>query len=148
EEGRELRGLLLTPALPLRAFRLSAYGSASTMIRKRKVPVVWMPSRNCTLTLAPFASGVPSVTDPAESVELMPPPLGCAGGDSSVVPCTVTVHGAAPAEDAVQVVWSLTGETELLVDVSARRSATPPPGEGKVVNSTMRNRSRVTDAPV
>ena len=46
------------------------YGSASTMIRKRKVPVVWIPSKNRTLMLAPFASGVPSVIVPADTVEL------------------------------------------------------------------------------
>ena len=46
------------------------YGSASMMIRKRKVPVVWMPTRNCTSMDAPGASGVPVEIVPAAIVEL------------------------------------------------------------------------------
>src|SRR5215213_1284059 len=46
------------------------YGSASTMIRKRKVPVIWTPSTNWRLMAVLFASGVPSVIVPADRVEL------------------------------------------------------------------------------
>ena len=40
---------------------------------------------------APFASGVAKVTVPELSELLNPPPFGCEGGCSSVVPCTVTL---------------------------------------------------------
>src|ERR1044072_1855930 len=107
------------------------YGSASTMIRKRKVPVVWMPSRKLTLRLPPFANGVPSAIVPAESVEFIPPPLGWLGGCSSVVGCTVTVHGGDPAPEAVHVPASLMGPTPTsTTPVRARRAATPPPAPG------------------
>ena len=39
--------------------------------------------------VAPFASGVPSVIVAALIVELIPPPFGCVGGASTVVPSTV-----------------------------------------------------------
>src|SRR6185369_10736307 len=79
----------------------------------------------------------------------MPPPFGCEGGDSSVRPLTVTLHGGAPAPAAVQVVASPTGPTPATsTDVMGRRSATPPPGLGNVVTSIIRNRRRVTLPPV
>ena len=84
--------------------------------------------------LAPFASGVASVTVPADIDELKPPPFGCDGGCSSVVPWTVTV------ELSVRV--TTTGP-----DVRGRKSASPN-AEGKVDISATRNRSRVTAAPV
>src|ERR1044072_3084083 len=107
-----------------------------------------MPSRKRRFTLAPFASGVPSVIVPAESEELKPPPFGCDGGCSSVVPCTLTVQGvvATPFE-ARQVLESLMPLTTNSVEVLGRRSAQPE-GAGKVVLSMMRKRSRETLAPV
>src|ERR1044071_7423622 len=112
EGGRERRAprppsfycLLLT------AYRLLfPYGSASTMTRKRKVPVAWTPSLKLTLTDLPACSGVPKVT---ESVEFSPPPFGCAGGASKVVASTLTLQGvvATPLE-ARHVPASLTGPT-------------------------------------
>src|SRR5215216_768877 len=94
-----------------------------------------MPKSILMLMDAPFASGVPSVTVPDDQVELNPPPLGCDGGCSNVVPCTLTVQGvvATPLE-ARQVPESLTPETTIRVDVRGRRSAIPE-GAGKVVRS-------------
>src|SRR5918992_5095504 len=93
-----------------------------------------MPNRYCTLMLAPAAKGVARVTVPAESDELKPPPFGCEGGCSNVVPCTVAV------EPSVRV--TTTGP-----EVRGRRSAVPP-GAGNVSTSATRKRSRVTGAPV
>src|SRR6185295_8878665 len=107
-----------------------------------------MPNTNCTLADAPFASGVPKVIVPSPKVELTPPPFGCAGGVSSVVPLTVTVHGGGPALAAVHVAASFTPPTLTFTEVIGRRSATPPPGLGKVVTSTILNRNRVTLPPV
>src|SRR5205085_9987443 len=114
------------------------------LMKNLKVPVCWMPSRKCRLIDAPFASGVPKVTVPAESVELKPPPFGCEGGCSKVVPSTLTVQGvvATPFE-ARHVAASLMPETTTSVEVRGRRSAKPD-GTGKVVKSTMRKRRRVT----
>ena len=87
---------------------------------------------------APFASGVPSVTVPDDQVELNAPPLGCDGGCSNVVPCTLTVQGvvATPLE-ARQVTESLIPETTSRGDVRERKSAIPE-GAGKVVTSMIR----------
>src|SRR2546421_6963019 len=123
----------------------AVYGSASVIIRKRNVPVVWTPKRNWTLTAAPGASGVPTVTVPTAIVEFIPPPFGWAGGVSRVVPNTFTVHGVAEGE---HVPGSVIPDTETFVEVIGRRSATPPPGLGNVVISTIRKRSRVTLPPV
>src|SRR5688500_852994 len=117
------------------------------MMKKRNVPVCWMPSRKLTLMLAPLASGDPSVIVPEDRVEFIPPPLGWAGGASSVVASTLTVQGGAPAPEAVHVVASLTAPTLSLTPVRARRSAVPG-ALGKVVMSIIRKRSRVTGAPV
>jgi hypothetical protein len=84
---------------------------------------------------------------PALMVELCAPPLGWAGGVSSVVPCTVITHGAEGNPAAEQVAGSLT-ETPTFIDVSARKSAVPPPGDGNELMSMIRNLSRVTGAPV
>ena len=67
-----------------------------------------MPKSILMLMEAPFASGVPSVIVPDDHVELNAPPLGCDGGCSNVVPCTLTVQGvvATPLE-ARQVTASL-----------------------------------------
>src|SRR5438270_6710816 len=124
--------------------------TASTLTRMRKVPVCLMPSRNCTLTESPAASGWESVIVPTDSDVLKPPPLlvppvplNCVGGSSTVVPWTVTVHGAGPPH----VSESPTFKTETWPEESARRSATPG-AAGKVVTSTMRKRSWATGAPV
>src|SRR5215210_6514733 len=99
-----------------------------------------MPSRNRTSRVAPLASGVASVTVPEESDELKPPPLGWLGGCSSVVPCTVTFDVPEPHGGRSTV-------TTTAVEVRGRKSAMPD-GAGKVVMSMMRQRTRVTLAPV
>ena len=79
----------------------------------------------------------------------MPPPLGCDGGWSNVVPCTLTVQGvvATPLE-ARQVAESLIPETTISVDVRERRSAIPE-GAGNVVTSIILGTvTRATGAPV
>src|SRR5882672_2347623 len=101
-----------------------------------KLPVCWMPSRNCRLMLAPFANGVPRVTVPALQLLLNAPPFGCEGGASTVVPSTVTEQGVAcPA--AVQVAASLIPATTTEDDVRCLKSAVPD-GAGKVVMSMIR----------
>src|SRR5687768_4938577 len=98
--------------------------------------------------LAPVASGVASVTVPADIVELNPPPLGCEGGCSSVVPCTVTEHGAASGGVfAAHVAGSLMVAMTTAVEVIGRMSAMPD-GAGNVVRSKTRKRRRETGAPV
>src|SRR5882724_3156103 len=107
-----------------------------------------MPSRNCRLTLAPLASGVPTVTVPALKLLLKPPPFGWEGGCSRVVPCTVTVQGGvagAPVEEHVTV--SLIPATTTADDVLGLKSAIPD-GAGNVVRSIIRKRNRVTLPPV
>src|SRR5215510_315293 len=99
-----------------------------------------MPSRNRTSSDAPFANGVPSVTVPADIDELKPPPFGCEGGCSRVVPLTETLEVPEPQGGRSTV-------TTTVVDVRGRRSAIPE-GAGNVVRSTTRNRSRVTLPPV
>src|SRR5438045_1067369 len=99
-----------------------------------------MPSRKRTSILAPFGSGVASVTVPALSVELNPPPFGCEGGCSSVVPWTVTLLVPLPHGGRSTV-------TTTAVEVLGRRSAMPL-GAGNVVKSTTRKRRRVTFPPV
>src|SRR6185503_5913409 len=99
-----------------------------------------MPSRNLTSKLAPFARGVASVTVPAESDELKPPPFGCAGGCSRVVPLTVTLLVPLPHGGRSTV-------TTTAVEVRGRKSAMPL-GAGNVVRSITRKRKRVTFPPV
>src|SRR6185369_3109193 len=99
-----------------------------------------MPSRNRTSILAPFATGVASVTVPADSDELKPPPFGCDGGCSSVVPLTVTLLVPLPHGGRSTV-------TTTFVEVRGRKSAIPL-GAGNVVRSTTRKRNRVTLPPV
>src|SRR6185369_3777170 len=99
-----------------------------------------MPSRNRTSMLAPFATGVASVTVPADIDELKPPPLGCDGGCSRVVPLTVTLLVPLPQGGRSTV-------TTTDVEVRGRKSAIPL-GAGKVVRSTTRKRKRVTFPPV
>src|SRR5678816_2941131 len=99
-----------------------------------------MPSRNRTSILAPFAIGVASVTVPADIDELNPPPFGCAGGCSSVVPFTLTLLVPLPQGGR-----STVTTTEL--EVRGRKSAIPL-GAGNVVKSTIRKRKRVTFPPV
>src|SRR6185369_10329817 len=102
-----------------------------------------MPIRNSTLILAPLANGVPRVTVPALKVLLKPPPFGCGGGCSRVVPWTVTVQrGTAGAPVAAHVTGSLMPATTIETEVRGRISANPD-GAGKVVRSTIRKRSRV-----
>ena len=90
--------------------------------------------------LAPFASGVASVTVPADIDELKPPPFGCDGGCSSVVPWTVTLLVPLPQGARSTV-------TTTAVEVLGRRSAMPL-GAGNVVRSITRKRKRVTFPPV
>src|SRR4026209_932611 len=99
-----------------------------------------MPSRNRTSMLAPFAIGVASVTVPADMDELNPPPFGCDGGCSSVVPATDTFRVPLPHGGRSTV-------TTTVVDVRGRKSAMPL-GAGNVVRSTTRKRKRVTFPPV
>src|SRR5689334_16320847 len=99
-----------------------------------------MPSRNRTSIDAPFAIGVARVTVPADIDELKPPPFGCDGGCSSVVPLTVTLLVPLPHGGRSTV-------TTTDVEVRGRKSAIPL-GAGKVVTSTTRNRKRVTLPPV
>src|SRR5687767_10467425 len=124
------------------------YGKASMFMKNLNAPVCCTPRRNCKLIEAPGASGVPVVIVPADKVEFQPPPLGCAGGVSNVVPRIVTVHGTAGEPgSAAQVAESSMPVAVVSDDVRARRSAVPG-GAGKVVTSTIRKRSRVTLAPV
>src|SRR5688572_26230674 len=90
--------------------------------------------------VAPFASGVASVTVPADIDELKPPPFGCDGGCSSVVPWTLTLLVPLPHGGRSTV-------TTTAVEVRGRKSAMPL-GAGKVVRSITRNRRRVTLPPV
>src|SRR5215471_19017757 len=99
-----------------------------------------MPSRNRTSSDAPLASGVPSVTVPDDIDELKPPPFGCDGGCSRVVPFTVMLLVPLPHGGRSTV-------TTTEVEVRGRKSAMPL-GAGNVVRSTMRKRKRVTLPPV
>ena len=90
--------------------------------------------------VAPLGSGVANVIVPAERLELKPPPFGCEGGCSSVVPWTVMLLVPTPQGARSTV-------TTTAVEVLGRRSAMPL-GAGKVLRSTMRNRSRVIFPPV
>src|SRR5215213_7411271 len=82
----------------------------------------------------PLASGVASVTELADMLLLNPPPFGCDGGCSRVVPWTVTLLPPVIG-------------TTIAVELRGRRSAIPE-GAGKVVMSVMRKRNLVTFAPV
>src|SRR5262245_7800572 len=99
-----------------------------------------MPSRNRRSIEAPLARGVPRVTVPALRLELKPPPLGCEGGCSSVVPLTEMFDVPLPHGGRSTV-------TTTVVDVLGRRSAMPD-GAGNVVKSMTLKRSRVTFPPV
>src|SRR4026207_498490 len=99
-----------------------------------------MPSRNLTSIDAPLAIGVASVTVPDDIDELKPPPFGCDGGCSSVVPLTLTLLVPLPHGGRSTV-------TTTEVDVRGRKSAMPL-GAGKVVRSITRQRTRVTFPPV
>ncbi len=84
---------------------------------------------------SPLATGVEVVTVPAARLEFRPPPFGCAGGVSSVVPWTFTMHGGvAGVPVAAQVPGSITPLIETFSELSARKSAVPT-GTGKVVMS-------------
>ena len=97
------------------------------------------------MILAPFASGVPSVIVPAASEVLNPPPFGCAGDVSTIVPFIVIVHGAAAG---AHVAASFIPPTTTSAELIALTSATVPPGLGNALMSITRKRSRVTLAPV
>src|SRR5262245_43175385 len=99
-----------------------------------------MPSRKRTSIDAPLASGVPRVMVPSLMELLKPPPFGCDGGCSRVVPCTVTFDVPLPHGGRSTV-------TTTAVDVRGRRSAMPD-GAGNVVMSMTRKRSRVMLPPV
>src|ERR1044072_1291777 len=95
-----------------------------------------MPSRNRTSTDAPLASGVARVTVPADIDELKPPPFGCDGGCSRVVPLTVTLLVPLPQGGRSTV-------TTTALEVLGRREAMPP-GAGHVLMSIARNSKRIT----
>src|ERR1700754_1096451 len=99
-----------------------------------------MPSRKRTSSEAPLASGVARVTVPDDIEELKPPPFGCDGGCSRVVPCTVTLLVPLPHGGRSTV-------TTTAVEVRGRRSAMPL-GAGNVAISITRQRNRVTLPPV
>src|SRR6476659_2976423 len=99
-----------------------------------------MPRRKRTSSVAPFARGVANVTVPEDIDELKPPPFGCDGGCSSVVPWTVTLLVPLPQGGRSTV-------TTTAVEVRGRKSAIPL-GAGNVVTSTTRQRRRVTFPPV
>src|SRR3712207_1952784 len=90
-----------------------------------------MPSRNWKSKVAPGRIGESSVTVSAERLVLKPPPLGCVGGVSSVVPLT-------GVGSDVQGFVTTAG-----VELRTRRSAQPC-GEGWVEMSMTRKRRRVT----
>src|ERR1043165_10004331 len=98
-----------------------------------------MRSRNLTSIEAPLAIGVASVTVPDDIDELKPPPFGCDGGCSRVVPLTVTLLVPLPQGGRSTV-------TTTAVDVRGRKSAMPL-GAGNVVRSITRKRRRVTLPP-
>jgi len=103
------------------------------LIKNLKFPVCCTPKRNLTFTEAPGASGVASVIVSIERLLLYPPPDGCDGGLSSVVPSIFTAHGvAAEPGSARQVAGSLMPFTTVADDVRLRRSAIPD-GAKKVV---------------
>src|SRR5215470_1587331 len=64
-------------------------GNVSTTAQKLNAPSCCTPKSNCRSTLLPLATGVANVTVPAPMLLLKPPPFGCEGGCSSVVPLTV-----------------------------------------------------------
>src|ERR1044072_6634110 len=99
-----------------------------------------MPSRKRRSSDAPFASGVASVTVPDDNDELKPPPFGCDGGCSSVVPLTVTLLVPLPHGGRSTV-------TTIALEICGRKSAMPL-GVGNVVRSNTRKRIRVTFPPV
>src|ERR1051325_3823511 len=128
--------------------RLYSYGNASILKKNLKLPGFCTPSRNCKLMLCPGASGVGSVIVPAFRLLLSAPPIDCVGGCSSVVPNTVTEHGAvAGVPVAAHVVASVTPLTVIASESSTLKSAMDGPG-GSVLISTTRKRNRVTGAPV
>ena len=122
--------------------------SASMLTKNLNAPVCCTPSRNCRLMLPPAASGVTNVIVPANIVLCRPPPNAWAGGVSTVVPSTVIVQGvvATPFE-ARQVAESAIPLTVTAAELRALRSATAPGGK-KALISIIRNRKRVTGAPV
>ena len=79
--------------------------------------------------LAPLASGDAIETELTERLLLNPPPFGCEGGCSRVVPWTVVVPPR------------VNGTTTAL-EVRGLRSAVPD-GDGKVDTSITRKRNRV-----
>src|SRR5262249_58791809 len=115
-------------------------GGSSGTTQNRAMPVCWMPSRKRTLMDPPGGSGAPGVTASTESVALKPPPFGCAGGVSRVVPFTNTLDVPEPH-------GGRSTRIEMFPDERARRSATPAI-DGNVLMSTIRNRSRVKLRPV
>src|SRR5215475_9035318 len=93
-----------------------------------------MPILNCTSTLDPFASGAPGETLFTPMLLLKPPPFGCEGGCSRVLPWTSVL----PPPDR---------ETLTAVEVLGRRSAVPA-GAGNVLSVMTRKRSRERFPPV
>src|SRR5262249_15684905 len=111
----------------------------SMLTSTRNNPVLCTPNRNRTLIDSPGASGVCNVTSPSEIEELNAPPNVWEGGVSKVRPRTVTVHGVEPPH----VLESFIPLTMVWVDERTRTSAVSI-GDGKVLMSIIRKRSRVT----
>ena len=109
--------------------------NASILTEKLNVPCCCTPSVNSTLIESNGSIGVAVVM--IMTVELRPPPFGCAGNVSTCVPLMGT------SIPFVSVTLKSAGEDEM-----TRRSACPLPAPGlpKVVMPTMRKRSAVTFA--
>src|SRR5947209_6533788 len=104
------------------------------LMKNLKLPVFFTPRRNCTLTELPSNSGLVEMK-PTFTEVFHPPPFGCAGGTSTVVPCTVTVPPLV--------------ETVASPEFLTRRSACPATGgDVNVVISTMRKRNFVISNPL
>ena len=105
-------------------------GKVSITAQKPNLPCCCTPKRKRKSILAPAFSGEANDTD---MLLLNPPPFGCVGGCSRVVPRTVVVPPPL-------------NETTTEPDERARRSAVPE-AAGNVVSSMMRKRNRLIGAP-
>src|SRR5262245_21881265 len=109
-------------------------GNVSIIAQTLKLPSCCTPNSNCKLTLLPLVKGFARLIVFADILLLKPPPFGCDGGCSNVVPWTVVVPPPL-------------SETTMLPEVRGRKSAVPD-GAGNVVRSMMRTRMRVMLPPV
>src|SRR4028119_1836031 len=85
---RELARFIAPAFVASSALTLGGAVNASTLTKNLKAPSCCTPSVNSTFTESPAAIGVAVVT--VMTVELSPPPFGCAGGVSTCVPLTGT----------------------------------------------------------